>query len=298
MSNAMIRSTKRSQPGTLHHALRGLCLAALLVGLVAGSGIAQEVNDLLYYAVTARREGRYDEGAKLLDLAIKKEPTNPTLYYVRATILELQRKFASALADLDETVLLTPETWEGYQSRGMVQFKLGNVKKSVADFDKVIEMEPETAARHWQRGISCYYAGQFEEGRKQFELHQTVNSSDVENGVWHFLCVAKTEGFDTARAAMIDISGDARVPMAQVYELFRGKVKPEAVFAAAESGSGDEAKKSNQLFNAHLYVGLYYEAQSDAANARKHITIAARDYPQKHYMWEVARVHAERLAGR
>lgn len=294
----MIRSSKHGQPGTLPRVLSGLCLAALVGGLVAGSGIAQEVNDLLYDAVTARREGKYDDGVKLLDLAIKKEPANPTLYYVRATILELQSKFEAALADLNETVVLTPETWEAYQSRGLLQFKLGNMKESVADFDKVIAMEPEAAPKHWQRGISCYYAGQYEEGRKQFELHQTVNGSDVENGVWHFLCVTKIEGFDKARAAMIDISGDTRIPMSQVYELFRGKVKPEAVFAAAEAASGSEGKKSNELFNAHLYVGLYYEARSDEANARKHITIAARDYPQKHYMWEVARVHAERLAGK
>ena len=286
----MICSTRRNQPNPLQRALRTLCVAALLAALVAGSGIAQELNDLLYDAVTARREGRYNEGVKLLDLAIKKEPANPTLYYVRATILELQSKFESALADLNETVVLTPETWEAYQSRGLVQFKLGNAKESVADFDRVIEMEPEAAPKHWQRGISCYYAGQFEEGRKQFELHQTVNSKDVENGVWHFLCVAKTQGVEKARAALIDISGDARLST-------RSVDLAEAVFAAAEAASGSEGKKSNELFNAHLYVGLYYSALSDKANARKHITIAARDYPQKHYMWEVARVHAERLAG-
>ena len=294
----MIRSTKRGRSGTLRGALRTLWLGALLTTLTVTGVVAQEVNDLLYDAVSARREGRYDEGTKLLDLAIKKEPSNPTLYYVRGTILELQRKFEQALADLNETVLLTPDTWEAYQSRGLVHFKMGNAKASASDFDKVVEMEPETAPQHWQRGISYYYAGRFEDCRKQFELHQTVNSSDVENGVWHFLCVAELQGFDQARASMIDIKGDGRVPMSEVYDLFRGKVGPEAVFAAAESAPGDGAKKSNQLFNAHLYVGLYYQARSDRVNARKHITIAANDYPQRHYMWEVARVHADRLAGK
>ena len=200
-------------------------LLIVCVSLVLpGAAVAQEVNDLLFDAVTARREGRYDEGIRLLNLAVKKAPGNSTLYYVRGTIYELQREFGKALADLNETIAMSPDVFEAYQQRGMIHFKLGNFKESVADFDKVIEMKPEVLPQHWQRGISHYYAGLYEEGRKQFEAHQTFSSSDVENGVWHFLCVARASGVEKARASMLDITGDARVPMKQVYELFRGRV--------------------------------------------------------------------------
>ena len=47
------------------------------------------------------------------------------------------------------------------------------------------------------------------------------------------------------------------------------------------------------MFNAHLYIGLYYEAIGDTASAREYISKAAAEYPQGHYMWEVARVHSE-----
>ncbi|MDA1312489.1 MAG: tetratricopeptide repeat protein [Acidobacteria bacterium] len=271
------------------------CLVVICVlGGVAGSPVrAQKAEDLLFDAITARREGRYRDGIGLLNLAVKKAPGNSTIYFVRGTIYELEGEFEKALADLNETVTISPEVYEAYQQRGMIQFKLGNFKESVADFDKVIEMEPSVLPQHWQRGISQYYAGLYEEGRKQFEEHQKLNSHDVENGVWHFLCVARARGVKEARAAMLDITGDSRVPMKQIYDFFRGQGSVEDVMRAAREAEPVRDTKSNQLFNANLYVGLYHEATGDKAAARKYITAAAQEYPQKHYMWEVARVHSE-----
>src|SRR5260221_591071 len=122
-----------------------------------------------------------------------------------------------------------------YHLRGCEHFKLGQINDSIRDFDKFLEFAPKQAPHQWQRGISFYYAGRYEEGRKQFELHQTVNPNDVENAVWHFLCVARLEGPEKARAALIPIKGDARVPMSEIYDLFAAKSKPEQVFAAAQA---------------------------------------------------------------
>jgi len=273
-----------------------LVVICAVTGVAVGLARAQEANDLLFDAVTARREGRYDDGIGLLNLAVKKAPGNSTIYFVRGTIYELKREFGKALADLNETVAISPDVYEPYQQRGMVQFKLGNFKESIADFDKVVEMEPSVLPQHWQRGISQYYAGRYQECRSQFEAHQKLNSNDIENGVWHFLCVARVRGVKEARAAMLDITGDPRVPMKQIYELFRGQGSVEDVMRAARETEPGQDTKSNQLFNAHLYVGLYYEATGDKAAARKYITAAAQEYPQGHYMWEVARVHSEQFS--
>src|SRR6266853_660464 len=58
---------------------------------------------------------------------------------------------------------------------------------------------------------------------RQFELHQTVNDNDVENAVWHYLCVARLAGVEKAHASLIRIQRDSRVPMMAVYALFGGK---------------------------------------------------------------------------
>ncbi len=166
-------------------------------------------------------------------------------------------------------------------------------KESVAAFDKLIELEPSAAPQLWQRGLALYYAGDFKEGRRQFELHRTVNPDDVENAAWHFLCVAKAEGVDAARKALIPISGDARIPMAQVHDLFAGKGTEEAVLKAADTGDPTSEDHRNQMCYAHLYLGLYYEALGQEDKAKEHLLKAATTYRMDHYMGKTAQVHVK-----
>jgi lipoprotein NlpI len=180
-----------------------------------------------------------------------------------------------------------------FNRRGEANFRGGSIDASIADFDRAISLDPRLAPQHWQRGISLYYAGRFEEGYKQFELHQTVNPRDVENGVWHFLCRVRANGIDEARAHMLPISGDPRVPMAEIWSLFQGKATVEDVFRAADQGTA--AQRAEQLFYAHLYVGLYYESLDQGARAGEHIRKASEARGGTHYMGDVARVHAKML---
>jgi lipoprotein NlpI len=188
------------------------------------------------------------------------------------------------------TLSADSDTAEASQRRGLQNFKAGRIPESIADFDHYLALVPERAPYHWQRGIALYYAGRFEEGRKQFELHQTVNPNDVENAVWHFLCVARLIGIEKARASLIPIKGDTRVPMAQVHELFAGKAKVEDVLQAAGTDS-PPAQRNAQLFYAHLYVGLYYEALGDSIHSREYIEKAVGKSRTDDYMGDVARVH-------
>ena len=170
-------------------------------------------------------------------------------------------------------------------------FMEANIADSVKLFDRVVELVPTAKPQLWQRGLALYYAGKYKEGRDQFEVHQTANSHDVENAAWHFLCVARAESIEAARKHLIDITGDARVPMKEVQLLFAGKGTADDVIAAASKGV--EKQQRNQLCYAHLYLGLYYEATGDDAKAKEHILKAANDYSMQHYMGEVARVHAK-----
>ena len=175
--------------------------------------------------------------------------------------------------------------------QGQKLFFEAKIAESIAAFDKLIDLQPEAKPHLWQRGLALYYADKFKEGREQFETHQTVNTADVENAAWHFLCVARLEGVEGARKNFIPIEGDSRVPMKEVHQLFAGKGSVEAVLKAAESG--DDTTKRNQLCYAHLYLGLYFEAMKDEAKAREHMLKSARDYRMDHYMGETARVHVK-----
>lgn len=174
---------------------------------------------------------------------------------------------------------------------GVQAFYDAKPKESVAAFDKLIVLSPESKPQLWQRGLSLYYAGEYKAGREQFETHQTVNTADVENAAWHFICVARAESVEAARKALIPIEGDSRVPMKQVHELFAGKGSVEDVLKAAELGEGEALK--NQRCYAHLYLGLYFEALGDEAKAKEHMLKAAKDFQMDHYMGKCAQVHVK-----
>jgi hypothetical protein len=156
-------------------------------------------------------------------------------------------------------------------------------------FDAVAAAVPDREPELWQRGLALYYAGRYADGRRQFELHRTVNPNDVENVAWHFACVARESGAEAARAAVLPVGEDRRVPMKQVRDLCAGRATPDDLVAAAEQSPDDSRR--NDLCFAHLYAGLYYDAIGNEDRAKKHMLLAAGPFSMDHYMGRVARVH-------
>jgi lipoprotein NlpI len=169
-------------------------------------------------------------------------------------------------------------------------FAAGRLPDSLNEFDGLLRIAPDLLPQLWQRGIALYYGKRYADCRQQFELHRTVNPDDVENAAWHFLCVARQESPERARALLLPVGPDPRAPMREVYEMFRGTRTPDQVMAAA--GKGASAR-----FYAFLYTGLYYEAMGKIAESRKQMEQAAADQfaDAGGYMHMVARVHLGRF---
>jgi lipoprotein NlpI len=181
----------------------------------------------------------------------------------QANRLYADGKYPDAYEAASKLTRIYPEEYRFHLLRGEIAFALAEMKEAIAAFDEVIRLEPSLKPSLWQRGLALYYADEFEKGIEQFETHQRVNSQDVENAVWHLLCAAKVEGLEKARARMIPIERDSRIPMAEVHKMFSGKLSPEDVLKAAQATSinspeGSFAHKL-QLYYAHLYIGLFQE---------------------------------------
>jgi lipoprotein NlpI len=107
--------------------------------------------------------------------------------------------------------------------------------------------------------------------------------------------MAREQGAKKARAEILRIQGDRRIPMSEIYDMFAGKATPDEVLRAAREGDPPAAQLNDRLFYAELYIGLYYESEGDVRRAAEHIHAAADQHKIGHYMWDVARVHADRL---
>ena len=177
---------------------------------------------------------------------------------------------------------------------GVEYFFAGKMKEALVEWDAQVKEDPSSLAGHWQRGLALYYAERYQDGRAQFEEHQKVNPEDVENAVWHFLCVAKLESVEAARKVYSPITRDRRVPMKEIHALYAGSGSVEAVLKAAEAAEErTEAQVNMQRCYAHLYLGLYQEALGKTKEAKEHMLKAAALAPAQSYMGQVAVVHCK-----
>jgi lipoprotein NlpI len=263
-----------------------------LTGSLALAAAELQPDEAREKALEAWKNGQREAALELISQAISGQPKEARLLNLRAQMRLLLKDGRGALNDLDSALKLEPDSAVLHQDRAMLLFRAGKIEAAVADFEQANQLAPKFAPQNWQRGIALYYAGRFADGRKQFELHQTVNAEDVENAVWHFLCVARAENFDTAQKTLIKIEKDRRVPMREVQRLFAGQGTVADVMAAAKAGEPTAAELREHEFYAHLYVGLYFEAKGDAAKTKEHILKAASLAQPGNYMGEVARVHA------
>ena len=214
----------------------------------------------------------------------------------RAAEFSAAGKSREAVDAATRAIALQPDAADAYYLRGREHFRLGEVKKSVADFEKLVELRPARKASLWELGISYYYAGEHEKGATLFELYQTYHDSDVENGVWRYLCMARTDGVEKARAELLPIQIDPRVPMSEIYDLYRGRTTPDDVLTAAKAGAPSPETLKPRLFYAHLYIGLHHEAAGRREEAKPHIAKAAGKHRISHYMGDVAKVHQRIIA--
>ncbi|MBT5927175.1 MAG: tetratricopeptide repeat protein [Verrucomicrobia bacterium] len=273
------------------------CGLTFLIFTSALIAVADSVDAERYYqrGKSAYTAGNIAEAKELFTKAINEDAKHIDSYLARGYVHQYDRNYQEAVNDFSKAIEIEPTNPDPLFRRAVEYFNLGEFSKCVADFEKFAALQPGQKPHLWQLGIAYYYTGQHKEGRELFESHQIVNSHDVENAVWHFMCIAGLESFEAARKALIGIEGDSRVPMMQIYQLFKGVGDEESVLKAAHEGTALGGFRIQQSFYAHLYLGLYHEAKGDTKKAYTYMRRAAQHYKSNGYMGQVARVHRDWL---
>src|SRR5262245_49279781 len=258
------------------------------------AGRADTPKELLDKAKDALKNNDRPEALKLADQAIAADDKNADAYALRAEIRMANRQFDKAVADFTKAIELNPRAAAVYDQRGTAYFKLAKIPESLGDFNKNIELDPKTGPGHWRRGLTLYYAEKFADGVAQFTTSDKSEPNDVENAIWHFLCNARVQGVEKARGEFLKVKEDPRgAYMMKIYEMFLGKAKPDDVFAVAASGEGSKDPERIRKFYANYYVGMYYEAIGEPKKSLELLKEAVVQYPNNHYMMDVALVHIQ-----
>lgn len=213
----------------------------------------------------------------------------------------LVRELDEGIGRLTRQLKTSPDSPDLFRERGTLLLERGDFPRAVADFDALIRLAPDADASCWQRGIALYFAGRYADGAAQFDRYHSFDQVDRENGLWRFLCQAKSSGVEKARREMLRYQREDRPPLGDVYLLFADRITPDELLARVDKGAVNNlAGRLPAEFYADLYLGFYFSVngQTKDAEARlRRATInkwgrAAKGGPG--VMWHVARLEHER----
>jgi len=214
---------------------------------------------------------------------------------------DMQKRFNMDIAEATGEITADPKNVRAYSRRGDAHFFRADFERAVADYEKMVELDHTREASHWRRGIAYFYADRYKDGAHQFEIYNTFDNVDRENGIWRFFCQARAYGIKKARDGLLKYKKDDREPFPDVYRLFAQQVTPGPILQSIRDADVDDAEREKRLFYAQLYVGLNHAIEGDAPAALKHLREAVGNnwgpnagYGPR-YMWHVGRLHYERL---
>lgn len=220
----------------------------------------------------------------------------------QVTELQLRTRAAAALRTgdkkeaigaADQLIKKFPQSPAAMLTAADTLLRCGKPAESLVHFDEYLKAEPNALPYLWQRGIAQYFAGRYQEGVKQFEVHRSVNPNDVENAAWHFLCLARADSFEKASSLVLPAPNDPRIPMEEVLKMLKSgdtSLVKNRISAVPES-SGERARAE---FYGFFYLGLFADAKGNQPEALQWLRKSAKDAPH-HYMGDVARVYVQYL---
>ena len=223
---------------------------------------------------------------------------HPLSKEARAT---MNKGFDETIARLTKAIEADPDEVRLYSRRGDAHFFRGRFKEAVADYEKMVALDPQLDTSHWRRGIAWFYAGQSKQAAHQFEIYNTFDNVDRENGIWRFFSQAKAYDIKRAREGLLKYKKDDREPFPSVYKLFAEKISSDEILASIRKAKIDDDEREKRLFYAELYIGLNYDIQGKPKLALEHLRAAVANKwgPQAgygpNYMWHVGRLHYGKL---
>jgi lipoprotein NlpI len=213
----------------------------------------------------------------------------------QAELERIRDRYSTQEKTMSVRLKQNPKEISSYSARGDARLFLADFKGARADYEKMIELNPKLDVSHWRLGIAYFYLKEYDKAARQFWIYHQYDQVDRENGIWRFMSQYKANGLAIARKGLLKYEKDDRPPYPWLYAMFAGKLEPEEVFSKIDEKGFPERYKTQVLFHAYLYVGIYLElTEGDPKKALPYQSKAASNAYGRStgtYMWQVARIH-------
>ena len=159
-----------------------LATAATVIMAAAGPAWAAEAAIDLQSGLEAAQRGHFDDGVRLLTMAINSKELSPAdleqALKARGLMYQRQNKQKEALADYDAAVRLQPSDASAYDMRGTAYAGTGQMDRAIADYDKTLQLQPHNVAAHVNRGFAYIVKRQYKQAIADLDAALELSPKD------------------------------------------------------------------------------------------------------------------------
>lgn len=119
-----------------------------------------------------------NKAIEYLSQAIRLDPTQAGVYYMRAFGYFGLKQFDRAIADFNQAIRLVPNFSEGYNIRGAVYGEMNQWSRAIADYNQAISLNPNFAPAYNGRAIAYFNLNQFSRAIADFDQVIHLNPND------------------------------------------------------------------------------------------------------------------------
>lgn len=152
-------------------------------------------------ALTAK--GKFKEATNEFDNAIKINPQDANVWYMKASVLEKQGKFKEAIKAYDEAIKINPQDANVWYMKAQNLFLRGKSDEAIKAYDKVVEIDPQSAKAWYKKGVILGGRGKNDEAIKAYDKVVEIDPQSAEawyNKSWCLRALGKNTDADAAYA--------------------------------------------------------------------------------------------------
>ena len=260
-----------------------LASAAALLIAAAGPVFASEAGIDLQSGLEAAQRGHFDDGIRLLTMAIDSKGLSPAdleqALKARGLMYQRENKQRLALADYNAAVALQPNDAAAYDMRGTSYAGTGQIDRAIADYDKTRQLQPNNVAAHVNRGFAYIVKREYKQAIADLDIALSLSPNDF---AAHRNRATAYRSLGDYRKAVADYDAALRLNPKDPnvgYESGRAKYQLGDFAGAAQDLSRSLGSFPNQPYTViWLYLAEARAGKSDpqalAANAAKTNTTA------------------------